>query len=429
MSLRDVFVFYWQELRSALRERNIVVYSILLPLFMYPVLMWLVFTGITFVKGQTDEMVARVALLGLPGEHESLRDRLAAAERLTVVDTSGPEFERALRDGSLDAALVFGVPKAAGTPPGSTTIGKLEVSIAYDDSKERSRAARDRVAKVVESYREGWLAAEAEKRGVGADAWQQYYVGRKDEASDREVGALLLKILLPPLLLAMIALGCFYPAIDTTAGERERSTWETTMTLGASRTSILVGKYLYVATLGALAGILNIVAMVVSIGPVFASLAAGSGRSLTFSIPFSAIPVVAIGAVLTSLFIAAAMMIAAAFARTFKEGQTMVSPFYFVILMPVFFLQSPDLEFTLPLAFVPVVNVTMVFRDAIGGVFQWPLIAITILVGSLTIALCLAVARRILQFEDVLMGSFNGSFFKFAKDRLFGRETATEEAR
>jgi sodium transport system permease protein len=183
---------------------------------------------------------------------------------------------------------------------------------------------------------------------------------------------------------------------------------------------VLAGKYLYVATLGALAGVLNVAAIVVSIGPAMRSLTAGADHPITFAIPVASIPIVVLGAILMALFIGAAMMIAAAFARTFKEGQTMVSPFYFLIMLPLMFLQSPDLEFTTPLAFVPVVNLALMFRDAIVGEYRWLLIAITIAVEVVTILACLAFARTILRFEDVLMGSFNGSVFKFVKSRLLG---------
>ena len=54
-------------------------------------------------------------------------------------------------------------------------------------------------------------------------------------------------------LVIMVALGCFVPSIDSTAGERERSTWETLMTVSAPRSSVILAKYLYVATLGILA--------------------------------------------------------------------------------------------------------------------------------------------------------------------------------
>jgi sodium transport system permease protein len=178
-----------------------------------------------------------------------------------------------------------------------------------------------------------------------------------------------------------------------------------------------------VATLGVVAGLLNIVAMVLTMGPVLARLGGGA-ESVSFRIPASAIPVVALGAVMVALFVAAGMMICAAFARTYREGQTMVSPFYFLVIMPAIFLQSPDIDFTPRLALVPVINVAMMFRDAIGGVYQWPLVATTLAVEAATIAVCLALARRILQFEDVLMGSYNGSVFKFLRERYLARGRA-----
>ncbi len=41
------------------------------------------------------------------------------------------------------------------------------------------------------------------------------------------------------------------------------------------------------------------------------------------------------------------------------------------------------------------------------------------------VAACLLLARAVLQFEDLLMGSFDGSFWRFAKERLMGKR-ATE---
>jgi hypothetical protein len=39
-------------------------------------------------------------------------------------------------------------------------------------------------------------------------------------------------------------------------------------------------------------------------------------------------------------------------------------------------------------------------------------------VNLVVVALFLWIARFILKFEDFLMGSFDGSFWRFAKDRL-----------
>jgi sodium transport system permease protein len=212
--------------------------------------------------------------------------------------------------------------------------------------------------------------------------------------------------------------GCFYPAVDATAGERERHTWETLMTVAASRGSIVTAKYLYVATMGCVAGLLNLAAMVVTIKPILAPLVAKSGEVLEFSMPLRAVPVMAAAAVLLAGFVAAGMMVFAAFARTFKEGQSMITPFYMLILLPVMFLQVPGLEFSFLLAAIPVINVTMMVREAISGSFHWPQIVLTMGVSVAVIAASLGLATFILRFEDVMIGSYGGRLATFLRERV-----------
>ena len=87
-------------------------------------------------------------------------------------------------------------------------------------------------------------------------------------------------------------------------------------------------------------------------------------------------------------------------------------------IVPIVFLQVPGIKFTLPLACLPIANVTMMVREALSGVFHWPQIGLTVASSLLVIALCLRLAAFLLQFEDVVLGSFNGSFNKFIQQRL-----------
>lgn len=422
MNLRDIGVLYRNELRSALRERNIIFNSILLPLLLYPVIIWLIFTGITFVQGQTEGTVAKVALVGVPEGHEPLLEKFGDAERFQLVTlASDADLKRDVTLGVVDAAAVFSIPVPA-SPSGEGRLSRpnFDVRIVYDESLERSQAAADRLRTAIDEYRSEWIDGERRRAEISESDWEQFAISRKDAASGRDIGAYLLKAILPTILILMIALGCFYPAVDTTAGERERATWETTLTLATSRTNVIAAKYLYVATLGTTAGLLNLAAMILSLGPIFASLGVGKQRGLSFALPLSAAPIIGLGATLMAMFIAAMMMIIASFARTFREGQSFVGPVYTVLILPMMFLQSPDIVLTPALSFVPVINVALMFRDAIGGVYRWPLVGTTLLVEILAIVACLVTARRILQFEDVLVGSYSGSFFKFARERLFG---------
>lgn len=425
LSWRDIALLFGREMKAALRDRTVVVNSVLLPIFLYPVMMWAIFTGVSFVQGKTEGFVSRVALLALPPDHQALRSKLEKDEqfRLAPAEFDPDGAQRAVQGGELDAAARF-LP-AGGT--GRALAGNFRVELIYDQSKERGVQARKRLEKFLDGYRNEWLEREAKARGISATDWMQYRVERFDTATRREVGLYILGLIVPLLMSVMVAIGCFYPAVDATAGERERSTWETLMTLATSRVNVVVAKYLYVATMGTLAGLLNLGALSISMSSMLAPLLKGEGKGIEFSLPPAALPVLMAGAVLLGLFLAAGMMICAAFARTFKEGQAMVTPFYLLSILPMVFLQVPGVKLNLGLALIPVVNVMLMFREAISGVFNWPLIAVTIAAELAVIALCLRLAAFILQFEDFLLGTAEGSLVKFLKAK-WGRPAAPRGA-
>lgn len=415
MKLSQVWTLYRRELGAAVRERSIVVNSILLPVFLYPVVLWLSFSALTFVQGLTEGYVSRVAVFGLPAAHSALGDSLGSGEDLRIVDSfDSPVTARdAVREGDLDAVFEFLPP----TREDAVLDDNFVVRVSYDRAESRSLRARDRLAQLIQRYRRSWIDREARALDLGAADFQVFRLEGRNVATGSEMATFVLSGMVPVFLVLMVALGCLVPAIDSTAGERERGTWETLMTVSASRTSIVTAKYLYVATLGTLAGILNIVAMAVSVGAVVEPIFGGQTGTMSFEYPLRAIPVMVLGAVILAVFFAAAMMILASFARTFRDGQSMVTPIYWVALIPIFLSQAPDQHLTAELALIPIVNVTLMIRDAIQGIFAWPLIFESALVGLLMVAACIRLAQWILEFEDILLGSYDGSFWRFVRER------------
>ncbi len=408
----DIRLLYARELRSALRERNIVVNSILLPIFLYPILLWLVYSGISFVGGQTEGFKSRVALKGLPAEHGILKTDLSQDSQIELTDSSDPVSD--LKNAKMDVLAEF-LPAqgAAASVPGNFTL-----KLTYDNSKDRSSIARDRITQKIGRYRDLYLEGKARDLGLTASQLQQYWVQGRNVATSRQMGQFILGLMLPLFLIIMLAVGCMYPAIDSTAGEREKSTWETLMTVATPRQNIVIAKYLYVATMASTAGILNLTAMLLSMKAILAPILGDRSEGLTFQLPLKSIPLILLVTVLLALFVAAGMMILASFARTFKEGQSMVSPFYIATFLPVMFLQVPGIELTPQLALVPIVNVALVFREAVAGTYHWSLIGITIGVEVLSVALALWLATLILRYEDFMLGTYGGSFVKFLKERL-----------
>jgi sodium transport system permease protein len=138
----------------------------------------------------------------------------------------------------------------------------------------------------------------------------------------------------------------------------------------------------------------------------------------------AAVPILVVGAVLLAALLAAAMMLVAAFARSFREGQSMVGPLYVIAVAPAMFLGTPGLELNYSLALVPVVNIALVVREAIGGVFR-PLESLVAALATLAVvALVLKLTTIVLAVENILVGSYSGSLVTFLRQRL-GRAAAS----
>ncbi|MBL8152110.1 MAG: ABC transporter permease, partial [Blastocatellia bacterium] len=320
MSWADIKLLYIRELRSAMRERSIVINSILIPIFLYPAILWLIYTGISFVSGQTEGFSTRLMLKGEEALQVELKRFLDEDKRFEVkVETDALQ---AMSVENLDLIVELLPARDEGLA------GNFQVKVFYDESKDRSKSGLDRFTEKLNEYREKFLEKRATELGITEGSFQQFTFESENVATKREMGQFVLGLILPFFIIVMLALGGFYPAIDSTAGEREKSTWETIITTAASRTEIVLAKYLYVSTMSLLAGMLNLAAMLFSMKSVLSPLFGASTDNFSFEIPFGSIPVIVVCSVLLSLFISAGMMMLASFARTFKDGQSLVSPFY-----------------------------------------------------------------------------------------------------
>lgn len=415
---RDVWVLYRSELRAALRERTIVTNSLLIPLLLYPGMIFLAITGLTIYQSQTEGLVSRIEIQSAPEQHRAFVERLAERPRIELVEAEDDGAQR-LRDGVIDASVEF-LPAAG---EGGDLTQNFRLLILVDSSRERSTAARRRVREVLDEYRDEWLARQAQFLGVAPPEESLFALDDHDTASGKETGAFLLGLLLPLTFVIMVSIGCFNPAIDATAGERERKTWETTLTLATTRGGIVTAKYLLVVTFGTVAGLLNLVALTVSMGAFVGPLFRDTSVHLEFSIPLLAWPVLVLCAALLAGLIGAAMMIFAAFARTFREGQSMVMPVYLLSFLPALLLNDPGLRIDARLALVPIGNVILLVRDVVAGRLPWLELALATATQLLLIGLCLALATSILRFEDVVMGSYSGHLGGFLKERLLRRRS------
>jgi sodium transport system permease protein len=389
--LRQFRTLYIREMRSSLRERQVVVFSIAVPVVLYPLLLWGMFSMMSLAEEREEGLRPRVAELVPPNGAEELPPRLREMER---VRWAAPAADSAhavamLRDESLDAVMV---PR-----PGP------RYDILYSGTSEAGRTAMRRLRRAVGEIRLRELRTAALLSGVPPADWQIFAIETMDVSSRAEQGSFLLSLMLPVFFSVMVAVGSFYPAVDSTAGDRERRTWETLMSCGVSRSSILWAKYLSVATFGTLAGVLNVSSMTLSLSTVLAPLAGGA-QLPSFSISPASLPLVVLASALLAGVLSAGMMILASFARTFREGQALVQPFYILAIMPALLLQLPGLRLDPLTALVPFLNTALLVRAAVqGSVSPFPSV-LTLAVSAAAIVLMLRLASGISAQEGSAAG-------------------------
>ena len=126
----------------------------------------------------------------------------------------------------------------------------------------------------------------------------------------------LLATLIPLVLVLMTITGAVYPAIDLTAGERERGTLEAVMASPVPRYTVLIAKYLAVISVACLTALANLIAMFTTLwGSGLIDMIQGDGSSpLGMILPMLAL------LILFSLFFSAVLLSLTSFARSFKEA-------------------------------------------------------------------------------------------------------------
>ena len=380
-----------RELRSSFRETSVVLYSVLLPLLLYPFLLWLMVTAMTFIEGQQEKRMYKVAynLDILKSDHMDFIRWLEKQEQLNL---------RPLKEGEVADMEWFDVALNV-----STKGPENSLRIDFLADRPVSKEAEEKLLELGDKFLSHEMEEQLVKLGYDKALVRPFLIRGVSRAGSSDIGGYLLGALLPIGLLVMIALGGAYPAIDTTAGERERGTWETLRSCGPSLERIIFSKYLFVSLVCCLSGVLNLFAMLVSIRSIIAPLLRDA-QDITFQIGPVTLLVLLGGVVAVSFCVSAALLVCAIFARTFREGQALTTPMFMLIALPVLPLSDPSLEMTSSLAWIPLVNLALVWRQALQGEFVAYYLGITFLsLGAMVVA-SLWLGSRLVRNETLMSG-------------------------
>lgn len=385
---------YRKEIIDALRDGRSVFAIFVFPFILYPAMMgfmsWMQSRNAEDAKALT----LRIGIVGaaqIPGIADSLR-AVPGVEPVSLA--AAPER---LENARVDAAIVI--------PPGiAERVARgdsAKVELLYKEADNKSSQAAERLEPVLDQVRRTLTVDWARSLGARADRPPTFTVEKHDISSKNEMGRFVAALLIPYLLVFLVAAGSMHMAVDSTTGEKERSTLETILATAASRSELVLGKTMAVLTAsltGAFTGILGLWLTFNVVAP----LVPGAGRQ---SLQFVIGPDKAVWLLLTmipvAILISATLVAIGCFARGMREGQAYASYFYFITIflgLGSFAQQTPQPS----RFFIPVLNTALLQREILTDTVSSLHAATAIGTTCALAVLMLAIAVRLFSNESVL---------------------------
>jgi membrane protease YdiL (CAAX protease family)/ABC-type transport system involved in multi-copper enzyme maturation permease subunit len=439
-----------KELRETLRDRRTIITLVLMPLLVYPALS-LVFK--TFLLNNlpglaaNDPIAIRIAYSGdLPKEEldEAVQrfgihvNALQSAESLSATTSDSlQEKENGADAGnpfpgfkSIEGHLWTYIPnepegemsELVATAQGSAADDKrLDVGMFITKTKAEAESKtllgyqiklihrNDALSHTASDYLKYWIRrvneSEARERlkfaGLPFEpTWSTSVdiVGESTESSS----PVPLASLVPLVLVLMTITGAVYPAIDLTAGERERGTLETLMAAPIPRFGILFSKFVAVVVVAMLTALLNLIGMFATIWAFQLDKQFGIGI-FNLTTMFQILMLL----VLFAAFFSAILLVVTSFARSFKEAQVYLIPIILLSLGPGLMAMAPGMELTGFNAVCPMVNILLLARDVINGsvdpTYAWIAVVSTLIYGVIALSL----AARLFGSDAILNADAN----------------------
>ncbi|MEZ6006062.1 MAG: ABC transporter permease [Planctomycetota bacterium] len=389
-----------QELQSSLRDRQTVLNAVVLPIVLYPVLFWLIVQGFLVVQGHKERTAVQVWLAGAAEQLAQVEPKLVEGTDLpTEYIAKGPmeldEHElRALLMPPTGAAPDPDRPEAVLVlPPDSDSDSALYIASTRSDSELAASRVQSDLTDLQQTLRQEAAAA----RGLSGEDLVPLRIENHTVTTSRDQGAFVLSLFLPMMIVFMSVMGAFFPAVDSTAGEKERGTAETTLLIPIPRSRVLLGKILATTTLAFLATLLNLISMGLAARHLLMTL--GPSVPIDIQFPFLALLYSLPLILLFCFFVSAVLTALAGLTKSFKEGQAMLGPAQLVFILPAVIGVMPGLELTPLTALIPVVNVVLAVRAIL--IMQWLPLAYAITAGVLLAAAWIAVRLcvRLLSLE------------------------------
>lgn len=411
MSWRAILIVYLKELKDTLRDRRAVLSMVIIPTLVMPGLMFGVTKIGMKVVSKAKEEIPTVMVLG--GEDSpAVMTELQNHKRWKVAPAA-EGWKQQISDKKVRAAVRLPAGFQAGLAVGAAPA----IVIYHYQGELKSEIAAGELDRFFRELRERTIGQQLAARSLPATLVKPFDVQRENVAPPEKVGGNLLGGIVPYVIIMLCFSGAMYPAMDLTAGEKERGTMETLLCSPVARRDLVLGKFLMVLTGSLSAMFLALASMTVSAsiagilgtGSATKALAANAAKAASTGTMPMIDPTGLVGVVAmvlpVAVFFSAILFTVALFAKSYKEAQSYVGPMVFVIVMPAVIGMLPGIDLNARLAVVPILNLSLVCKEMLSGVWHWNYISLIFGSSCVYAAIALWLAVRMFSRESVIFRS------------------------
>jgi len=400
VSLRNIGIVYRKELIDSLRDQRTLISMIAVPLLLVPLLTIGLLVVMVRQVGEASEEVPKVMIL-VGEDSPNVRAELEKLQGVKIVPENS-DYTEQISNKRIRAAVEippgFDAKLAAGEP--------MSVKIYMYQGELKSGFGANRLEKFFRDLRDRAIRERLEASHLPESIVRPFDIKQQNVASREKVGGALIGGLVPYFIILLCLTGAMYPAMDLTAGEKERGTIETILCSPVSRTHLVLGKFLMVLTASVATGVLSVISMTVSFGvgkKLLQGVANGAADTI-LQITMTGKAVISVFTMVLPLAVlfSAALLAIALFAKSYKEAQSYISPLMIVVVLPAVAAVLPGVELNAALALVPVLNTSLISKEIMTGTYHWKYIVLIFASSCIYAAGAIAIAVKLFQREDVL---------------------------
>ena len=407
MRINIIKEIFKKEIIDLLRDKKTLFMMVILPILLMPLLM-IGFSSVMMMS--MNEIKEDKAIIAFD---ENVDDEIIKYfnenkfdennnEIISIIQSSKKEYKSQIEDGSLDIYI-------------SKEDKDFRYNIYTNSSSDQAFMAEDKVNTIFKNYKEQIIKENIINEGLDVEyilnpiTYESVNLAKAEETTGYFLGQIL-----PLIIMIAITMGAIYPSIDIMAGEKERGTLETLLTLPISNLELIMGKYISVSICAITTVMLYIISLGVS-GYAFIKSAGVDISTFNLSSLSGPLFITVICIILFTMVVCAISMCICSFAKSFKEAQNYTTPLSLVVMVMSYVTMIPTIKLNSMTAIIPGVNIALLIKSVLSFEINYSIIAIVLITNIAFVILAVSLLSRIFNSEEVLFG--DGSGFSFLEKR------------